>query len=187
VSLSKEEVYREIEQLSDADYKRLTYRARALARGLVGMSDKDLLHETFTALLGQDRNIPEDVPFVVAVMKIMRSEASNLREREITGSIDHFVDISDIVNDDIGDEQGGVLVVPRTEVTPERIVSGQERFRQFMDSLADEPDLQDLAAAWALELTAQEAAESLGWEMKQYEAARKRLMRRFKGVKEDQK
>lgn len=188
VSLSKDEVYRVLEQLSDEDYQRIRYKARTYARGLVNMSAEDLIHETFTALLGQDRDFPSDVAPVVVVMNAMHSEASNLRERETTGAIDHFVDVSEIVCDDADDDEaGGISVIPRTEVTPERIVSGQKLFKQLMDSLANEPDLQDLAVAWGMELTSQEAADSLGWDMKQYEAARKRLNRRLNGGKEDQK
>lgn len=188
VSLSKDEVYRVLEQLSDDDYQRIRYKARIYARGLVNMSAEDLIQETFTALLGQDRNFPSNVAPVVVVMNAMHSEASNLRERETAGAIDHFVDVSGIVSDDADDDEaGGISVIPRTEVTPERIVSGQELIKQLIDSLSNEPDLQDLAAAWGMELTSQEAADFLGWDMKQYEAARKRLNRRLNGVKEDQK
>lgn len=188
MSLSKEEVYRAVEQLSDDDYQRIRYQARTYVRGLVNMSAEDLIQETFTALLGQDRSFPKDVRPVVVLMNAMHSEASNLREREMTGAIDHFVDVAEIISDDADeDETTGVSVIPRTEVTPERIVSGQELFKQLMSSLASEPDLQDLAVAWGMELTGQEAADSLGWDMNQYEAARKRLNRRLKDMKENEK
>lgn len=186
VNLSKEDVSRAIEQLSDDDYQRIRYKARTHAAGLVSMSANDLIQETFIALLTQDRRAPSNVPFVVVVMNAMHSEASNVREREMGGAIDHFVDVSEIINDDADeDENTGVSVIPRTEVTPERIVSGQELYKQLINALSNEPDLQDLSAAWAMELTGQEAVDSLGWDMKRYEAARKRLVRRLKDVKED--
>lgn len=188
MSLSKEEVYRALEQLSDDDYQRIRYKARTYVRGLVNMSAEDLIQETFTALLGQDRIFPRDLPPVVVLMNAMHSEASNLRERETTGAIDHFVDVSEIVSDDADEAAAtGVFVIPRTEVTPERIISGQELFNQLMNLLTNEPDLQDLAVAWGMEMTGQEAADSLGWDMKQYEAARKRLNRRLKDMKENEK
>jgi len=188
VSLSKEEVYRALEQLSDDDYQRIRYKAKMLVRGIVNMSAEDLIQETFTALLGQDRVFPGEVPPVVVVMNAMHSEASNIRERETTGAIDHHVDVSEITSPDVDEDEGVMIsVIPRNEVTPERIVSSQELFRQVTDSLANEPELQDLAVAWAMGMTGQEAADSLGWVMKKYEAARKRLTRRLKDVKEDRK
>ncbi|MBX3647965.1 MAG: hypothetical protein KIT42_14920 [Rhodocyclaceae bacterium] len=184
MSLSKEEVYRTLEQLPDDDYERIRIRARTLVRGLVSMSAEDLIQETFTALLGQDRVFPRDVDPVIVVCNAMHSEASNLRSREKTGAIDQHVEVSEITNADEG-EDTVVSVVPRNEVTPERIVSNQELFSQLTDSLASEPELQDLAIAWAMELRGQEAADYLEWDMKVYEAARKRLYRRLEEVKEN--
>ena len=186
MSLSKDEVYRVLDQLSDDDYQRIRIRAKTLVRGLVNMLAEDLIQETFTALLGQDRIFPCDVPPVVVVLTAMHSEASNWRSREKTGAIDHHVEVSDITNAD-EDETALISVIPRNEITPERIVSGKECFKQLMDALASEPELQDLAVAWAMDLKGQEAADYLGWDMKAYEAARKRLYRRLDGVKEDLK
>lgn len=184
MSLSKEEVYRALEQLPDDDYQRIRIRAKTLVRGLVNMSAEDLVQETFTALLGQDRGFPRDVAPVVVVLTAMHSEASNWRSREKTGAVDQHVEVSEITNAD-EDETVVLSVVPRNEVTPERIVSNQELFKQLTDSLSNEPELQDLAVAWAMELKGQEAADYLGWDMKVYEAARKRLYRRLDEVKEN--
>lgn len=186
MSLSREEIDRAIAQLSDDDYKRIRIVAKILVRGLIQMSALDLMQETFTALLGQDRVFPSDVPPVVVIITAMRGEASNWRSREKTGAVDQHVAVSEITEAD-EDETAVVSVVPRNEVTPERIVSNQEIFKQIVDSLANEPELQDLAITWSMELRGQEAADYLGWEIKVYEAARKRLTRRLEEIKEDLK
>lgn len=186
MSLSKAEVYRALEELPNDDYQRIRIRARTLVRGLVNMSAEDLIQETFTALLGQDRVFPRDVPPVVVMLTAMHSEASNCRSREKNGAIDQHVEVSEITTAD-EDETTLVSVVPRNEITPERIVSSKEIFKLLIDSLANEQVLQDLAMAWAMELKGQEAADYLGWDMKAYEAARKRLYRRLEAVKENTK
>jgi hypothetical protein len=114
----------------------------------------------------------------------MHSEASNCREREQLGAIDHHVDVS-TMSQFLDDDEGSIVVTLKNEITPERIFEARREFSAIEALVADDADLQDVVIAWSLGLRGKEASEYLGWEMNQYEAARKRLVRRLAVMKED--
>lgn len=184
MNLSRTEVETELTSLSPADYRRIKIMARTYSRGLTYLSPEDLIQETYSKLLAGERVFPRDVRPVTVVINVMHSEASNCREREQLGVIDHHVDVS-AMSYPIDDDEATAVVIPRNEVTPERILIARRDLLAIEALVADDADLQDVVAAWSLELRGKEAFEYLGWEMNRYEAARKRLVRRFENMKEE--
>ncbi|HXU94581.1 MAG TPA: hypothetical protein VFP33_13075 [Gallionella sp.] len=186
MNLSRIEVETELTNLSAADIRRIKIMARTYALGLVYLSAEDLMQETFTKLLMGNRVFPRNVRPVTVVISAMHSEASNCREREQTGAIDHHVDVS-AMSQSMDDDEATAVVIPTNEVTPERILLARRSFAAIEALVADDADLQDVATAWSLELRGKDAAKYLGWDMNRYEAARKRLMRRLESMTEDYK
>lgn len=156
------------------------------SRGLTYLSSEDLIQETYTKLLSGERVFPRDVRPAKVVINVMHSEASNCREREQSGAINHYVDVS-AMSQPIDDDEGTAVVIPKNEVTPERILAARRDLSAIEALVADDADLQDVVAVWSLELRGKEASEYLGWEMNRYEAARKRLVRRLETTKEGYK
>lgn len=190
MSLNRAEVEAVLTNLSPADLRRVKIMARTYAGGLIYLSWEDLIQETYTKLMSGERVFPEDVQPVRVIINAMHSEASNCREREQSGAIDHHVEVyamSQSVDDgdDYDEDKGSAVVTPQNEVTPERILVARRGLSAIEALVADDADLQDVVTAWALGLKGQDAAEYLGWEMNQYEAARKRLVRRLETLKEE--
>ncbi|MEO7622179.1 MAG: hypothetical protein ABIS30_03850 [Gallionella sp.] len=184
MNLSRTEVEAELVLLSPADWQRIKTMARAYCRGLAYLTPEDLIQETYTKLLACERAFPRGVRQVVVVINAMHSEASNCREREKSGAIDYHVDVSSM-SQPMEDDEGTALVIPKNEITPDRILEARREFSAIEALVAGDADLQDVVAAWSLELKGKEATEYLGWEMNRYEAARKRLVRRLDTMKRE--
>lgn len=101
------------------------------------------------------------------------------------GAIDHHVDVTTLAQSMDDDDDVVLAVIPSTNVTPERIVASRQLMSAIHLLVADDQELQDLVAAWSLEVRGQEAADFLEWDIKRYEAARKRLVRRFDTIKKE--
>ena len=181
MNLSRTEVETELTNISPTDFRRIKIMASTYSRGLAYLAPEDLIQETYIKLIAGERVFPRAVRPVTVVINAMHSEASNCRDREQSGAIDHHVDVSSI-SQPIDDDEGTALVIPRNEVTPERILEAKADLSAIEALVADDADLQDVVVAWSLELRGREASEYLGWEMNRYEAARKRLMRRLETV-----
>lgn len=184
MNLNRAEVETVLTGLSPADYRRIKIMASTYARGLTYLSAEDLIQETYIKLLSGERVFPREAHPVKVVVNVMHSEASNCREREQSGAIDHHVDVSPL-SQSVDDDEGTAIVIPRNEVTPERILIARNGLSAIEALVADDTDLQDVVAVWALELRGKDASEYLGWEMNRYEAARKRLVRRLDTMKEE--
>lgn len=183
--LSIAEVETALSALSGADWKMIRIMARRFAGGLIHLDADDLILETYTSLFSSDRVFPRDVKPVTVVINAMHSEASNCRDREMNGAIDHFVDVTTLTHSMEDDDDGGLAVIPTTDVTPERIVESRQKISDIYTLVADDQELHDLATAWALGIKGQEAADFLEWDIKRYEAARKRLVRRLSTILEE--
>lgn len=181
-NLNLVEVGPALDRLSPAEWKIIKIMAGNFARGLILLSPNDLIHEACAALLSGDRRFPRNAKPVSVVINAMHSEASNCREREKNGAVDHHVDVATLTQP--MDEDGDLSVVPSTEITPERIAENCQLIEAINTLVEDEPELQDLVAVWCLDMKGQDAAEYLEWDMKKYEAARKRLVRRLEKMKE---
>lgn len=181
-NLNPAEVGAALENLSPAEWKKIKIMAGVYAKGLILLSRDDLIQETFAALFSGDRRFPREAKPANVVINAMHSEASNCREREKNGAVDHHVDVATLTQS--MDEDGDLSVVPSTEITPERIAENRQLMAAINTLVEDDPELQDLVAVWCLDMKGQDAAEYLEWDMKKYEAARKRLVRRLDKMKE---
>lgn len=184
-NLSLAEVEAALSGLTPTDWKIIKIMASRYASGLIHLSPDDLIMETYTALFSGDRVFPRNARPVKVVINAMHSEASNCRERELGGAIDHRVDVATLAQSMDDDDDGGLAVVPRIDVTPERIAASRQLMSAIHTLVADDKELQDLVAAWSMEIRGQEAADFLEWDIKRHEAARKRLIRRLGTIKED--
>ena len=184
-NLSLAEIEIALNGLSGADLKRIKIMAGRYASGLVFLSPDDLISETYTALFSGDRSFPRNVAPVTVVINAMHSEASNCRERESEGAIDHLIDVETFKQPIDCEDDLGVTVVPSTDLTPERILSSRELLASVHEAVAEDIELQEVVVAWSMGMRGQEAADFLGWEMKLYEAARKRLVRRLDAVNKE--
>jgi len=184
-NLSLAEIEIALKGLSGADWKRIKIMASRYANGLVFLSPEDLISETYTALFSGERSFPRNVAPVIVVINAMHSEASNCREREREGAIDHRIDVETFKQPIDCEDDNGPAVVPSTDLTPEHIVSSRELLNAVHEAIVEDAELQEVAVAWSMGIRGQEAAEFLGWEMNMYEAARKRLVRRLDAINKE--
>ena len=173
--LSKSEVEAALTQLSPADWKRIKIKANTYSKALTFLTADDLRQEALVSLLSGDRVWPKYARSVMVVINVMHSEASNCREREQLGAIDHRVDIS--VLSQQYDEGAGTLVMPINEISPERIVESRGDIEAIERLVVNDEELQNVVLVWSLGIRGKDAAIELGWGMNKYEAARKRLTR----------
>lgn len=174
-SLNNSEVEVELKLLSAADWKRIKIKASTYSKALTYLTADDLIQETLMKLLSGERVWQRHARSVIVVINVMHSEASNCREREQLGAIDHMVDVSGLsqsYEDDVGS-----LVMPINEITPERIAESRGTIKAIERLVVDDEELQDLVLVWSLGIRGKDAAIELSWEMNKYEAARKRLTR----------
>ncbi|TXH79507.1 hypothetical protein [Thauera aminoaromatica] len=165
--------------MSDADWRRVEFIASSLSHGFTGFEPEDLILEAQTKLLEGVRVWPTGVPAVVVLENVMSSIASNARKRIKEGPIDVTVEVDPLETDYQGGVSAGQTVFSRTDATPESQAATREQIAAIDRLVADDADLQDLVAAWAMELKGEEAWMSLGWTKDKYEANRKKLTRRL--------
>lgn len=166
--------------MSDADWRRVEFIASSLSHGFTGFEPEDLILEAQTKLIEGVRVWPTGVPAVVVLENIMSSIASNARKRIKEGPIDVTVEVDPLeTGDQEGNTTAGQTVFSRTDATPESQVAAYEQIAAINQLVADDTDLQDLVAAWAMELKGEEAWMTLGWTKDKYEANRKKLTRRL--------
>lgn len=178
-SLDRKQVEEAITTMSDADWRRVEFIASSLSHGVTGFEPEDLIQEALTKLLEGVRVWPQGVPTVVVLENVMLSIASNTRKRLQEGPIDTTVEVDPLETDDQTAFRAGQSISSRTETTPESHAAAREQLSAVHRLVADDPDLQDLVAAWAMELKGEEAWASLAWTKDRYEANRKRLTRRL--------
>lgn len=165
--------------MSDADWRRVEFIASSLSHGFTGFEPEDLILEAQTKLLEGVRVWPTGVPAVVVLENVMSSIASNARKRIKEGPIDVTVEVDPLATDDQEGVCTGQTVFSRTDATPESQAAAREQIAVINRLVADNADLQDLVAAWAMGLKGEEAWTSLGWTKDKYEANRKKLTRRL--------
>lgn len=165
--------------MSDADWRRVEFIASSLSHGFTGFEPEDLILEAQTKLLEGVRVWPTGVPAVVVLENVMSSIASNARKRIKEGPIDVTVEVDPLETDDQEGVSAGQTVFSRTDATPESQAAAREQIAAINRLVADDADLQDLVAAWAMDLKGEEAWMSLGWTKDKYEANRKKLTRRL--------
>lgn len=172
--LSLAEVGEALDQLcAGADFARALSIARGRAAGLVGWTAEDLLHETMVNLLAGNRRWPRGLHPLVVLKTAMHSIASNIRKRGKKGPVDARASAED------ADQHREPEV---SDQTPIDAVDAKTQLEVILKAVAGDEDAGLVAMAWADELRGKDAAEALGFDMKRYEAARKRLLRKLEPI-----
>lgn len=178
--LTPAEVDAALRELGDnpADWARAKSLARLCAAGLDDCSPEDLLQETMVSLLFGNRRWPRGAHTLVVLKVAMRGVASNLRKRD-RGAINRRVEV-DATEDDGAETATAVKTVTAIEdVTPVEIANSKSELEAIQRAVAGDDEMEFVLMAWADCLRGKEAAQALGFEMKTYEAARKRLIKRL--------
>ena len=184
--LSTAEVKQELEKISPADWSRLERLAQWAFAGASGMSHEDLLQEACTKLWSGDRVWRRGFAAVPAIASVLDSMASNYRKREVNGPIvsgtiagsTEALDDADLLVRD---------VEPVDATTPEDAASGSQQLKKLEALLADDEDATLVTWEWAAGRRGKEAMEALGMSENQYEAARKRLLRKLETMEDERR
>lgn len=146
------------------------------AKGLKRMEPRDLLHETSVSLLDGTRVWPRNVATLAVLSEVMHSIASNEHKKKDYKLAE---DIRTHRADD-SDERDSILATAASqEADPSRTAEAVSELAAVEMAVEGDGELEFLVEAWASGLRGKEAADALSWDMKTYEAARKRLSRRL--------
>lgn len=180
-SLSRAEVEAELRALSPADWERALRLARFRAGGLADWTGESLLSEALAKLLAGERVWRRGVSALQTLKNVLHSLASNDRKKQTGAPIDRFatVDVG-AGGDDSEDQVPGVTAVD--DRSPESVVDGRSQLAAIEKLVADDEDAQMVLMAWSEGIRGKAAAEDLGFDMKRYDAARKRLERKLEPI-----
>jgi hypothetical protein len=174
--LGRAEISEELERMTTADWVRVDRLAARLFEGVSAVSAEDLPGEACAKLLSEERIWPRGFAAIPAILSVLESMASNYRKREKNGPIDVNTLVSSA--DALDDTE---VLVRRTEavndITPERALLDKQQLERVEALVSNDDELALIAIAWAEGITGKEAADELGMNWNQYEAARKRLVR----------
>lgn len=177
--LTTAEVEAELRQLcGSADLARAKSLARARVAGLIDWTAEDLLYEAMVKLLSGERRWPRSVHPLVVLKMAMHGIASNVRKRNNKGPIDWHVTV-EVATDEHDDPQVEVIVA---NTTPVDVANAKSELKAIQSLVTGDEEAELVVEAWADGLRGKDAAEALGFDMKTYEAARKRLTRRLEPV-----
>lgn len=174
-SLTRAEVDAVFQALSAADWKRAERLAAFAARGLPGKTGEDLLHDTIVQLLTGDRRFPKGVHPLVVLKTAMRSNASNTRRVERRSPIEDGLPVAghSMCTDN------GWAVESQDRRTPTVIAEAEALLAAIEKDVAGDDALSMVAMAWLDGVRGVEAAELAGLTAKEYDAVRKKLLRRL--------
>ena len=125
------------------------------------------------------------MPAVVALFGAMKSIAFNARKRQRKGAVDHTRGVSTISAE--VDEGETPPAMASDAEDPLQLLEGSRLVDALAERVKDDDDLGLLLIAWGEGLRGEEAAAELGWDMRKYEAARKKLTRRIASLEDGQK
>ncbi|AQV92665.1 sigma-70 family RNA polymerase sigma factor [Cupriavidus necator] len=184
--LSSAEVKLELDNLSPADWVRVERLARRIFSGVAHASHEDILHEACVKLLSGERIWHRGYAAIPAIVSVLESMASNHRKREKNGPIDPNAAVA--TAEPMEDESVLVRQVePVNSITPEMAVSDGQQLTMLDALLADDVEAMLVAYEWAAGRRGREAAEELGMSVNQYEAARKRLVRKLESMEDERR
>lgn len=180
-SLSLAEVDAALRALPPADWERALRLARFRAGGLADWTGESLLSEALAKLLAGERVWRRGVSALQTLKNVLHSLASNDRKKQTGAPIDRFatVDVGAGGTED-EDHMPGVIAVD--DRSPESIVDGRSQLVAIEKLVADDEDAQMVLMAWSEGIRGKAAAEDLGFDMKRYDAARKRLERKLEPI-----
>lgn len=179
--LSLAEVDAALRTLLPADWERALRLARFRAGGLADWTGESLLSEALAKLLAGERVWRRGVSALQTLKNVLHSLASNDRKKQTGAPIDRFatVDVGAGGTED-EDHMPGVIAVD--DRSPESIVDGRSQLVAIEKMVADDEDAQMVLMAWSEGIRGKAAAEDLGFDMKRYDAARKRLERKLEPI-----
>lgn len=180
-SLSPTEVDAALRTLSPADWERALRLARFRAGGLGDWTGDSLLSEALAKLLSGERVWRRGVSALQTLKNVLHSLASNDRKKQAGAPIDRFATVDVGAGGDEGEElSAGVTAIDLR--TPESIADGRSQLAALEKLVADDEDAQMVLLAWSEGIRGKAAAEDLGFDMKRYDAARKRLERKLEPI-----
>lgn len=179
--LSLAEVDAALRALPPADWERALRLARFRSGGLADWTGESLLSEALAKLLAGERVWRRGVSALQTLKNVLHSLASNDRKKQTGAPIDRFatVDVGAGGTED-EDHMPGVIAVD--DRSPESIVDGRSQLVAIEKLVADDEDAQMVLMAWSEGIRGKAAAEDLGFDMKRYDAARKRLERKLEPI-----
>lgn len=156
--------------------------ARVIAHGLPAMDADDLLGKAMMLLLAGTRKWPRGLPALVTLIGVMRSVAYRTRRK-----LDYLLaeDLGTPSDDDSEIESSPLAEGVSPESDPARAVEAESELAAVQNAVKGDEELELLAEALAEGLTGMGIAKELGWDGKDYDAARKRLSRRLAAIKTD--
>ncbi|MBT2305487.1 hypothetical protein J7E70_34410 [Variovorax paradoxus] len=180
-SLRPAEVDAALRVLSPADWERALRLARFRAGGLADWTGESLLSDALSKLLAGERVWRRGVSALQTLKNVLHSLASNDRKKQTGAPIDRFATVDVGAGGDEGeDHPPGVAAVD--ERSPESVVDGRSQLAAIEKLVADDEDGQLVLMAWSEGIRGKAAAEDLGFDMKRYDAARKRLERKLEPI-----
>ncbi|MDH6149438.1 MULTISPECIES: hypothetical protein [Paraburkholderia] len=176
--LSKSEVENELLQMSPADWARTQRLANFLSRSLTGITGDDLLQETLTKLLSQERVWKRGLKPILVLFVAMRGVSSNDLKKEMSGPVDAFkvVSTTDEEPEDASREHFEMGV---SHHTPAVSLMKRQLLEKIQADVSQDEDAHLLLLMWMDGVRGAEAAAELGMDAKRHDAARKRLARRL--------
>lgn len=174
--LSVDEIEEAISAFSPADWVRARKLAEIYAHNLPSMGGEDLLQEAITKFLTGDRRWPAGVKPLRVLDKVFRSIAHN--EHKKFKNINPNVQIdSDDSRTDSGDTRENIE--PSTNITPLDILVAKEQLDAVYGLATGDEEVELVVMAWSEGLRGKKAAEAGGFDSKNYDAARNRLIRKL--------
>jgi len=176
--LSKAEREALLGAMSPGDWARAESLARAAAYGLTDMTAEDLLQETLTDLLGENRTWRRGVHPLVTLKVAMHSIASNALKRVENAPIDQFATVS------TGEEEMPEGQPPPVHAvegrSPQDSVEGRQQLALIEQLVKGDDHAELVLMAWAMGYSGAEAQRETGLDAKQFDAARQRLLRKLR-------
>jgi DNA-directed RNA polymerase specialized sigma24 family protein len=156
--------------------------ARVIAYGLPAMGAEDLLQQAMMLVVSERRKWPRGLSTLLMLKGVMRSVAYRTRRKP------NYVLAEDLgfrSEEDFEIESSPLAEGVSPEADPARAVQGESELLAVQKAVKGEETLELLVEALAEGLTGKGIAQELGWDQKQYDAARKRLSRRLAELKTD--
>lgn len=179
--LSKAEREALLGAMSPGDWGRAESLARAAAHGLTDMTAEDLLQETLTDLLGEERTWQRGVHPLVTLKVAMHSVASNAKKKVENAPIDQFAVVS--TGEEEAPEEGRPSPVPAVQhLGPQDTLEGRQQLAAIEQLVQGDDQAELILMAWAMGYSGAEARQETGLDAKQFDAARQRLLRKLKSA-----
>lgn len=164
--------------MTPGDWARANSLARMAAYGLAEMSPDDLLQEALTGLLSLERTWRRGVSPLVTLKVVMHSIASNARKKTANAPIERYVTVT--TGEEEPTDGGPRPVQALDEMSPVDFVDGREQLALIEAAVEGDSEVELVLTAWAMGYSGQEARAETGFDAKQFDAARQRLMRKLR-------